>query len=176
MIEKSPVFVGFEILRTAGRLSQPFVYAAMDGDRKLLAIGHGDRDEVLAYLGGQHAALAAINASRRPNTGIVNNPNIHLDESPFEKPKSVLNARLCDYLLQQQGYEIDSIPAEANACPRWMQRGIDLYRRLEDFGYQPYPNEKGPRASLETWAEAVYWHLLAGTHPLPKSLEGRLQR
>ena len=65
MPRKSPVFVGVEIIRSAGRLRQAFVYAALDTDRELLAIGHGDRDEILAYLGGQGSAHVAINAPRQ---------------------------------------------------------------------------------------------------------------
>ena len=69
MFNKSPVFIGVEVLHSAGRLRKAYVYAALDADRELLAIGQGDQDEVLAYLGGQAAAVAAICAPRSLKIG-----------------------------------------------------------------------------------------------------------
>jgi len=176
MAEKSPVFVGVEIIRASGRLRRSFVYAALDADRDLLALGHGDRNEVLAYLGGQGFAHVAINTPRGPNAGVVNDSAVYQNALPFEKPSHRISARLCEYQLQQQGFKIDPTPARTKSCPRWMQRGFNLYQRLADFGYAPFPNENGTRHSLETQADAVFWRLLDHKHPLPNSLEGRLQR
>ena len=70
MSEKSPVYVGIVLLRSAGRQSRAYVYAALDEARELIALGTGDRDEVLAYLGGQAAAHLAIAApSAHPTRG-----------------------------------------------------------------------------------------------------------
>ena len=176
MPEKSPVFVGVEIIRSAGRLRRAFVYAALDTDRELLAIGHGDWDEILAYLGGQGSAHVAINAPRQPNTGVVNQARTYQDGLPFTDPIEPLNVRFCEYLLQSEGFKVDSTPDRAKSCPRWVRRGFRLFQRLSEFGYAPYPNENGPRHSLETQADAVFWRLLKGKTPLPPSLEGRLQR
>jgi hypothetical protein len=176
MPEKSPVFVGVEILHSAGRLRRAFIYAALDADRELLAIGHGDRDEILAYLGGQGCAHVAINAPRNPNTGIVNQSRTYQNGLPFEEPIPPLNTRLCEYLLQQEGFSIDATPNTIKACPRWVQRGFRLFQRLAEFGYAPYPHEESPRQSLETRADAVFWRFLKGQDPLPASLEGRIQR
>lgn len=176
MVEKSPVFVGVEFMRASGRLRRAFVYVAVDEDRKLLAIGHGDRDEILAYLGGQQSAYVAINAPRKPNIGVVNQQTPFQGALPFDKPNEGINARLCEYLLQQQGFNVVSTPGKVRACHRWMRRGFDLYRRLEAFGYRPFPNQEGSLHSLETQAGGVFWRLLNEKHPLPASLEGRLQR
>ena len=176
MPRKSPVFVGVEIIRSAGRLRQAFVYAALDTDRELLAIGHGDRDEILAYLGGQGSAHVAINAPRQLNTGAVNQARTYQDGLPFTDPIEPLNLRYCEYLLQQEGFKINATPDQAKSCPRWVRRGFRLYQRLREFGYAPYPNTDGSRHSLETQADAVFWRLLKGNLPLPHSLEGRLQR
>jgi len=176
MAEKNPVYAGVEIIRTAGRLRRAFVYAALDEDRELLAIGHGDQNEVLAYLGGQQAAYAAVNAPRRVNTGVVNNMTTYQDELPFTKPTRRTNARVCEVLLRQEGFKIRRTPDKVKSCQIWMRRGFRLYRRLEDFGYAPFPNQEGPRHSLETHADAAFWRLLEGKLPLPPSLEGRLQR
>jgi len=176
MDEKSAVFVGVDIMRASGRLRRAFVYASLDADREMLAIGHGDRNEVLAYLGGQQSAFVSINAPRAPNSGIINREHIYQDELPFAKPVKQINARLCEYLLKEMGLKIDTTPNKATNCPSWMKRGFNLYQRLGDFGYAPFPNQNGLHNSLETHADGIFWRLLNGKHPLPASLEGRLQR
>ncbi|MFW5714630.1 MAG: hypothetical protein ACOCYU_08165, partial [Brevefilum sp.] len=176
MPEKSPVFVGVEIIRSAGRLRQAYDFAALDANRELLAIGRGDEDEILAYLGGQQSAHVTVNAPRQPNNGVVNQSRTYQDGLPFTAPMELLNTRLCEYLLQQEGFNIESTPDKVKACPQWMRRGFHLFQCLNEFGYAPYPNEDAPRHSLETRADAVFWRFLEGKNPLPPSLEGRLQR
>ena len=165
----NPVYVGIDIIRSAGRLRRAFVYTALDADLSLLALGCGDEDEVLAYLGGQQAGIAAINAPRQPNTGAARGAAAAQNDPP-------LNARLCEGLLQEEGFKIDFTPDKVKACPGWMRRGFDLYRQLAAFGYLPFPNQDGQLTTLETCADAVYWRLLNHHTPLPESLEGRLQR
>jgi len=155
MSNPSPVFIGVEILPTAGRVRNAFVYAALDEERELLAIGQGDRDELLAYLGGQAAAIVAVSAPRRLKSG------------PAKKTEE---------LLIGQGFPLEPTPGTLKGCPRWMQESFDLFQRLDDFGYAPYPDEESPRQSLETRADAIFWRLLGGKLPLVPSLEGRLQR
>ncbi len=176
MAEKSPIFAGVELIRSAGRLKRAFVYAALDEDRELLAIGHGDRNEVLAYLGGQQAAHVAVNAPRGLNTGAVNHATTYQNELPFNKPARRTNARVCEVLLRGEGFKIAFTPDKVKSCRVWMRRGFKLYQRLADFGYAPFPNQEGTRHSLETHTDAVFWRLLERKSPLPPSLEGRLQR
>ncbi|MDY6873639.1 MAG: DUF429 domain-containing protein [Chloroflexota bacterium] len=176
MPEKSPVYVGVMILRNAGRVRRPFVYAALDARRELLALCRGDRAEVLAYLGGQRAAVAAIDAPRGPNTGVVNDAATYQQGLPFEKPRRAINARLSECLLRESGCPVDATPSKVRDCPKWKRVGFDLFRRLAEYGYQPFPNQDGEWHSLETRVEAVFWRLLGGKLPLPESLEGRLQR
>ena len=105
MSEKSPVYVGIDLLRSAGRQSRAYVYAALDETRALIALGTGDRNEVLAYLGGQAAAHIAIAAPNAPNTQSVNDPKAYPEgQTPLARKvntrswyspagtKSVLNA------------------------------------------------------------------------------------
>jgi len=176
MPEKSPVFVGVDLIRTSGRLRRAFVYAALDADRQLLAIGHGDRNEILAYLGGQASASVAISAPRAPNNGTIHHTSSYQEELPFTKPDPDANCRLCEALLLAQGMTIETTPDDEKACQGWMRRGFDLYRQLEGFGYLPIPNKEADRHCLETHAEGIYWRLLGGKSPLPPSLEGRIQR
>ena len=44
---------------------KPFVYAALDHELKLLALGEGSIDDILAFAAGQSRAMAAICAPRR---------------------------------------------------------------------------------------------------------------
>lgn len=176
MAEKSQVFAGVEVLRASGRLRRQFVYAALDENQNLLALGHGDFDEVLAYLGGQQRAVAAINCPRQLNTGAVNDRTIYQDVLPFEEKPRRMNARLCERLLDDQGLAIGTTPNKLESCPAWMKAGFDVYHRLSDFGYHPYPSEEGQLLDLETHAEGIFWRLLSGKRALPESLEGRLQR
>lgn len=176
MKEKNPVFAGVDIVRTSGRLRRSFVYAALDMDRELLALGHGDCEEVLAYLGGQASAYVAVNAPRKPNTGAVQDTIIQQNKQPIIKSGHMTNIRLCEYCLQAQGCKITATPNTIKACPGWMQRGFSLYTQLEGFGYQTFPEAGASHYLLETQSEAVFWRLLNGKTPLPDSLEGRLQR
>jgi len=155
MSNPSPVFIGVEVLLTAGRVRDGFAYAALDETRELLAIGQGDRDELLAYLGGQAAAIVAISGPRCLKTG---------------------PAKVAEEQLVAQGFPLEPTPPALKGCPRWMRESFELYQRLDDFGYASYPNEEAVRQSLETRAEAIFWRLLGGKLPLDPSLEGRLQR
>ena len=148
-------FIGVDILPTAGRLRKAYAYAALDADRELLAIGQGDRDEILAYLGGQAAAIAAVCAPRRLKTG---------------------PAKLAEIQLLEQGFPLKQTPEKMKGCPHWMRDGFNLFQRLTNFGYAPYPDDEADRQCLETRAGAIFWRLLGNKLPLPPSLEGQLQR
>lgn len=174
MSEKSSVYVGIHLLRSAGRQSRAFVYAALDETRELIALGTGDRDEVLAYLGGQSAAHVAVTAPRTPNTGTANKPETYPEG--HEPPDRRVNVRLCEYLLRQEGLEIEGTPDKVKQCPGWVRQGFDLHRKLAAFGYTTFPDAETPLLILETYAEGIFWRWLGGKRPLPNSLEGRLQR
>ena len=174
MSEKSPVFVGVEVLRSAGRQSRAYVYAALAEDRELIALGRGDRNEVLAYLGGQAAAHIAITTPRTPNSGIVNDPEAYPEGR--KPPTRRVSARLCEYLLGQEGLPIESTPEKVKGCPRRVRQGFDLHRKIAAFGYTPYPDQESDRLLLETHAEGIFWRWLGGKRPLPDSLEGCIQR
>lgn len=174
MSEKNPVFMGIHLLRSAGRQSRAYVYAALDEARELIALGTGDRKEVLAYLGGQAAAHVAITAPRTPNTGAANKPEVYPEgQTP---PTHRVNARLCEILLQREGLSIESTPDKVKQCPRRVQQGFDLYRKLAAFDYTPYPNPESDRLVLETHIEGIFRRWLGGKNPLLNSLEGRIQR
>ena len=60
-------FIGID--PTAGQ--KPFTYVALDGDLNMLALGQGQIDDILAFVGGQQSAYVAINAPQQPNQGLM---------------------------------------------------------------------------------------------------------
>jgi hypothetical protein len=172
MLFASTTFIGID--PTAGQ--KPFAYAALDSDRRLLALGQGSLDEMLAFAAGQRQAFVAVCAPRRPNQGLMTQDTVRQNLNPPPHPGRWVNFRLAEYLLRQHNIIVPQTYANPEDCPRWMQMGFTLFRRLDGFGYQPYPHEDCPRQSLEVYPHAAFTALL-GVTPFPKhSLEGRLQR
>lgn len=158
---------------TAGH--KPFSYAALDHRLGLLVLGQGTLDEILAFCGGQSQAVAAVCAPRRPNQHLMEREEVRQRISPSPKPGRWTGFRVAEYLLRQHHISTYKTPAEEQDCPAWMRMGFQLYRRLEGFGYQPYPSE-APLQWLEVYPHACYCVLL-GQVPLPKNtFEGRIQR
>ena len=172
----SPIFVGVDIIRSAGRNPRAYVYAAFDEDQALLALGHGDKNEILAYLGGQAAAYIAISAPQQPKSNALKEQTQGqyglLDMIPKHKERM----RTCEHTLQTLGFPIVPTLATLKTCPGWMQKGFFLYQQLQALGFQVFPRAESNRQLLETHSEAVFWRLLNAKLPLPNSLEGRLQR
>lgn len=159
---------------TAGH--KPFAYAALDKALHLMALGHGSLDEVLTFTAGQHQAIVAVCAPRRPNQHLMQHPEVRDSLNPPPRPGRWMNFRLAEYLLRQHRISCYKTPADEKACPNWMKMGFNLYRRLERMGYQPYPAQESALQWLEVYPHASYCCLL-GRVPLPKNtLEGRIQR
>src|SRR3989337_2400730 len=159
---------------TAG--GRPFTYAALDHELRLLALGKGNMDEVLAFVAGQRAALVAVCAPRSPNQRLMERPEVRERLAPPPPPGRWMNFRLAEYQLRQHNISIPQTSAEEKDSPRWMQKGFTLFRRLESLDYQPFPQADAARQSLEVYPHACYAGLV-GHLPLPKhTLEGRLQR
>ncbi len=165
-------FIGID--PTAGK--RPITYAALDENLKLLSLGEGSLDDVVAFMAGQQHAYTAISAPRQPNTGIMAKPEIRQALSPTPQPGRWVNFRLCEYLLRQHNLHIPRTPAMGEATPNWMLMGYHLYQRLEGFGYRPFGSGTAERYTLEIYPHASFSAML-GILPFHKaSLEGRLQR
>lgn len=165
-------FIGID--PTAGE--KPFSYAALDQDLRLLALGSGSMDEVLAFTAGQRQAVVAICSPRQPNQGIMAKREVRQSLSPMPSSGRWMNFRLCDYLLRQHHITIPQTPAKIEECSQWMQNGFLLFRRLSDLGYGYYPVEGADRQMLEVYPHSAFAVLL-GVLPFQKnSLEGRIQR
>jgi len=172
MFYDNPTFIGVD--PTAGE--RPVVYAAVDHELRLLALGQGSLDDVLAFAAGQRQAILAVCAPQRPNIGLMAKPEIREGLHPVPHPGRWENFRLADFLLRLHNIAIPQTPANEADCPNWMKKGFLLFRRLADLGYQNYPTKETERQFLEVYPHAIYTVLL-GVLPLPKhSLEGRLQR
>lgn len=172
MFTTHPTFLGID--PTAGQ--KPFSYAALDSGLRLLALGQGSMDEILAFAAGQRQAFAAVCSPRRSNQGLMEREEVRQRLSPPPRPGRWGNFRLAEYLLRQHNISCPKTPAEEKACPKWMQMGFALYRKLEGMGYSLFPAEGQPLQLLEVYPHACFCIWLERT-PFPKhSLEGRIQR
>jgi predicted nuclease with RNAse H fold len=170
MLKSSFTFVGID--PTAGR--QPFTFAALDQDRKLVAMAAGDIEELTSFLTDHQAAIVAVNAPPHPNHGLVRKRLEKQNLAPGQLRGS--DIREAESELRERGISISPTPSRLEICPAWMQMGFDLYRHLEQVGFKQYPAENAPQQWLETHPHASFCVLL-GKIPLPKpTLEGRLQR
>ncbi|HSF83042.1 MAG TPA: DUF429 domain-containing protein [Anaerolineales bacterium] len=159
---------------TAGQ--RPFSFAALDGNLRLVALAQGDLDEVLAFVAGQRQALVAVASPRQPNQGLMERAEVRDNLSPSPRPGRWTNFRLCEYQLRQHNITIPQTASQAQDCPRWMQMGFTLYKRLETISYHLYPQEDHTHQYLEVYPHACYTVLLNTTPFSKHSLEGRLQR
>jgi hypothetical protein len=159
---------------TAGE--RPIVYAAIDHDLQLIALGGGNIEEVLAFIAGQHQAIVAICSPSQPNQRLMENEALRQQLSPPPRPGRWINYRVAEYILRQHNIHIMPTPASEEICPRWMRTGYSIYRRLRTLGYQPYPDEETRFLYLEVYPQASYAVLLEHNPLLKHTLEGRLQR
>jgi hypothetical protein len=164
-------FIGID--PTAGR--QPFSYAAVDADARLILLAEGDLEEVLG-IAAQRQAFIAINAPSRTNSGVVRKQDGPENLAPLHQPGRSLNMRVAEHQLRERGISVGATPAHIDTAPTWMQLGFALHKKLRDMGYESYPSAGAARQLLETHPQAAFCALL-GKMPLPKhSLEGRIQR
>jgi hypothetical protein len=165
-------FIGID--PTAGR--KPFAYAALDGALRLMALGRGSLEEVLAFTAGQHQTMVAVCAPRRPSQRLMSQTELRDSLNPPPRPGRWTDFRLVEYLLRQHRISCYQTPPDEKACPNWMKMGFHLYHRLEQMGFKPFPTEQAALQWLEVYPHASFCTLL-GHVPLPKhSLEGRMQR
>jgi hypothetical protein len=172
MFFMNTTFIGID--PTAGQ--RPFNYAALDNDLRLLALGQGEMDEVLAFVGGQRQACVAVCAPRRPSQGVLERPEVRETLSPPPRPGRWTGFRLAEYQLRQHKISCTKTGPDEASCSGWMRMGFTLYRRLEALGYRPYPTSESTLQFLEVYPHACFCALL-GMAPFPKgSFEGRIQR
>jgi predicted nuclease with RNAse H fold len=170
MLPLKTTYIGID---TSGG-EHPFTYAALDDNCQLVALASGEAEQVISYLTGLQAAVVAVNAPPYPNKGLVRKQVEELGLSQGHLRRTDL--RLAEQNLREHGILISPTPSRREICSAWMQTGFDLYSRMSEAGFQPYPTENASHQWLETHPHAAYCALL-GQLPLPKpTLEGRLQR
>jgi hypothetical protein len=152
----------------------PFTYAALDEDRQLVSLASGEAEDVIAFLGDQQVAMVAVNAPPRPNKGLV---RMRMEaEGLIPGHLRGADMRLAERELRGHGILISPTPSRLDTCAAWIQAGFDLYSKMNEAGFKPYPTENATLQLLETHPHAAFCVLL-GQLPLPKpTLEGRLQR
>jgi hypothetical protein len=164
MDTKHASFIGIDLHPEKGRGKRRFTYVGLEDDLKLLVIGQGNLNDVLAYAGGQEQAFIAIGAPHRPAP-------VAEGEDPAQA-----KGRKFETLLHQDGLPVQLTPGSYESCPLWMRVGMDLFRRLEEFGYTTYPAGEGTRQLMEVNSTACFTSLLGLVPRDRTSLEGRMQR
>ena len=172
MLFDANLFIGVD--PSGGR--KPFTYAALDHNGKLVALNGGEVEDVLAFLGGQHGALMAVNSPPRPSKGLVRQDDIHQNLPPLRISGRSLDMRLAEHQLRERGINVSMTPPRKELCTNWVQTGFDFYRRITALGFQPFSAPEASHQWLETHPHACFCVLL-GQNPLSRpTLEGRLQR
>lgn len=155
--------------------SPPFALAALDEERRLIALSQGPMAEMVAYTAGQAEAVVAVNAPSCPNLGLISRQDTLLNLEASPSLLRLHNLRLAEYLLRQKGWTVPRTPADPAHCMGWMRRGFELYAHLQGMGYASYPGD-APRCWIETQANACFQTLLGVAPFTGGTLEGRLQR
>jgi hypothetical protein len=172
MMDKATVYIGVDLASSRRNIT----YAALNGERELLALSRGQREEVLAFIGGQSAAIVAVNAPSGLNKGITRQSQTQQHLLPMAQGGRWTNVRQAEYLLHTAGVAITRTPSELKDCPLWMQKGFPFYHHLQAMGYKPNPTDDAPQQWLEAQPEACYWALLGRAPFEHGTIEGRIQR
>jgi hypothetical protein len=171
MLFTRATYIGVDISPRSKSLS----YAAIDGNLKMIAMGEGDKNEILAFLGGQQEAVVAMNAPAQANHGFMAQADYREKLIPQPKPGKWTDLRVCEYALIQQDFTVYQTISSSKKAKRWMLDGFQIYGRLKTLGYQTFPGESD-LLLIEAIPEVSYAAWL-GKQLLPiNSLEGRLQR
>ncbi len=159
---------------TAGE--KPMTFAALDQQKKLLALGEGSLDDVLAFCAGQHQAVVSICGPRQPNKGLMRNPEVRERLNPLPAPGRWENFRVAEYYLRQHNFFVPPTASDEKNCPNWMRQAFLLFKRLSEMGYRNLFDEGADRQILEIYPHACYSALLDRLPFSKNTLEGRIQR
>lgn len=174
MLFTETVYVGID--PTAG--VRPMHYAVLDGKLRLVALSKGDMEAVLAFVGGLEAAVVAVDAPQSPNRGLMLEPERRHRYNLRPGGRTWGQWKVCEYELRRRNIRVYSTPDRAEAAPRWIRTGFEVYRRLGRAGYRFFVHgeDVGARTMLEVHPHACYAVLLGRRPFLKQTLEGRLQR
>lgn len=181
MFSSQTTYIGID--PTAGK--RPLTYTAIDSSLRLLALGEGNLNDILAFLAGQRQAVVAVCAPQKPNQGLMDQEDVRAQLNPPPRPGRWNDFRLAEYQMRRLKISCPQTPRHEEDAPTWMQVGFQLYRRMEGLGYRafsalppadPIAPEPADLRFIEVYPQATFSTWLKKP-PLPKNtLEGRLQR
>ncbi|OJX38179.1 MAG: hypothetical protein BGO78_09145 [Chloroflexi bacterium 44-23] len=154
---------------------KPYVYAALDASRRIVALGSGPLREILSYASGLASVIVSINGPQCTNQGLFAEANREQKLFPLETVKDE-DMRLVEAEIAKEGVRITPTPARMEDCKMWVRRGFKLYAKLQKLGYAQYPLAR-ERIYCESMAEAIFSRLIGAALLFEEAtLEGRLQR
>ena len=165
------VFIGINPI--AAHLTYDAV--VLDENFHLLENRECSLEDVLPFCQEFDQAVAALCSARHPNLGLVNR-NSAKRPSKVKPPVLKQDKRLCEAILNRHGIKTLSTPADPLACSPWVRQGFELFKKLEEGGFNSFSGLEGEKRLFETHAEGVFRALLAQPLLTQRSLEGRLQR
>jgi len=172
MTTNHTTFIGID----PGDARRPYTFAALDGERSILALSQGRLQDVLAYVSGNTAVVAAVSGPLCFNSGLMDREEVRAALNPIPKPGEWTDVRLAEYQLAVRGAPVSHTPSAGRFCPKWIQRAVEVSRCLRQLGFALFGAQDSDRQMMEAPAETGYWSLL-GKLPFPAlTLEGRLQR
>jgi len=174
MLFADTVFVGVD--PTAGK--RPIQYAALNADLELMALDHGDRESVLAFLTGLERAVVAINAPQGTNQGWLKHDDIRRRFNLRTGSHTWSKWRVCEYELRRRNIRLYNTPAETSQVPGWVREGFAIYQHLRSVGFRFYQQGEShhERTLMEVQPHAAYSALLHRRPFLKHTIEGRIQR
>ncbi len=157
---------------------RPIQYIALDPDLRLVARDQGDLEEVLAFIGGQEAAIVAVDSPQAGSQGVLQRPEVR---ERFDLPRdgeTWRNWRVAEFELRRRNIRLVNTATLDQIANKWLQHGFKLYERLHNMGFSFFRVGGRPNRQLmmEVQPHAGFTALLK-RQPFPKeTLEGRLQR
>lgn len=148
-------------------------YVALDVEKRLLAIGGGKMEDVLAYAAGQVEVLAAVNHFYKPSK---EPPSSEMQQRLFPEFGDDVFGRLRKEAVErlEMGESTASVTEKDSRSAR--KRSDLLVQQLQGLGYHRFPTEEETRQWLRFSAQAAFLSLGSGRLFEARSLEGRLQR
>lgn len=171
MVSERTVFLGID----PGSGREGMTYVALDAEKRVLAIGGGKIQDVLAFAAGQLDALAAVNCLIKP---LKEPPSMEVQQRLFPEFADDLFGRLrkeaAERLEASSGGGMSGQVEKDSRGAR--QRSEILVQQLKELGYRAFPDEDQKRQWLRFSAQAAFLSLCGGRLFESRSLEGRLQR
>jgi len=171
MVSDRTVFLGID----PGGGREGMTYVALDADKRLLAIGGGKIQDVLAFAAGQAEVLAAVNSFYKPAREA---PPAEMQQRLFPEFGDDLFGRLrkeaAERMEASAGISAAGVVEKDSRSAR--QRSNVLIQQLQELGYRRFPVEEGDRQWLRFSAQASFMELCGGRLFESRTLEGRLQR